>query len=492
MVALKSHASSGDAATQDGASVATGQLVDSQDRIRLRQLIQARSLDDALPLSDRLLSSAPDDVEILALAAMVQRQLNNCLAAVELMHKATRLRPGNKALWVSYSSDLLKIGRIEDAQAAFGEIDPERRADPDVQLLKSRIYYQQCEFEAATQTLVHLVTDHRDFAAAHMELAHALLMRGKWRAGWMEYETRYHLRSSRSLLPKFKIPHWDGKTLDDAVLLIADQGYGDCFQFCRYIPLVSERCGKVILVRSEPMARILDTVPGVAESYTQWRDVPRAGAYSTLSGLPRLFATRPHNIPDCRELLRIPEDANARWAEKVRHAAPTARLRIGVAWSGRLEFRDNFLRSVPIAAFEPLFEVAQAQFFSLQTGPLAEQANAFDMVNLTAELSDFAETAAEMQALDLIITSDTAIAHLAGTLGRPTWVLLAKAPDWRWGPDGCHSDWYWSVRLFRQDHTRSWNRVISAVKLALETILARPDPSKALEKFTVRRPQPGQ
>ena len=191
-------------------------------------------------------------------------------------------------------------------------------------------------------------------------------------------------------------------------------------------------------------------------------------------------------------MLCIPEDAEARWAEKIRHAAPTARLRIGVAWSGRLEFRDNFLRAVPVAVLEPLLETAEVRFFSLQTGPLAAQANAFNMVNLTAELSDFADTAAEMQALDLIITSDTAIAHLAGTLGKPTWVLLTKAPDWRWGPDGCHSDWYSSARLFRQGHTRSWDKVISAVKLALETILARPDPSKALEEFTVRRPQPGQ
>lgn len=438
---------------------------------QLRQLLESGELDAAREVVGALDISSANNINELLLGAIVCRRLNDIDKAVQLSYRAMRVEPGNIYLIIEYSNNLIKLGKLDEAEAVLEEVSDDLKQDKHYRLHLSKILYQKREYELTVRHLVNLVKQHPNFAAAHMELAHALLMHGKWFAGWQEYEWRYRMQKTQNALPKFRMPHWDGSADTPHILLIADQGYGDCFQFSRYIPLVAKRCHQVSLIRSKPIARLMDSISDVSFSYMNWHDTPRTTAYCTLSGLPRLFSPQPDTIPDCSGILKADKEDEERWARRLKEASKNAVLRVGVAWSGRVEFEDNPLRAVPFDEIEKLFDVSGIQFFSLQVGTPASQAIGKDIIDLSTELTDFAETAAVMEGLDLIITSDTAVAHLAGTLGRPTWVLLNYAPDWRWGSSGSSSPWYATMRLFRQDQTRSWGRVVSECKSLLNDIV---------------------
>jgi hypothetical protein len=256
--------------------------------------------------------------------------------------------------------------------------------------------------------------------------------------------------------------------------------------------MVRERCKRISLARSDPLARLFNiSVPWVDMSYTQWKDTPAASAYCALSSLPRFFATQPDTIPDNTGILRARDDDITRWKKQLDDMGTNPVLRIGLAWSGRLEFDTNFLRAVPFEILEPLLDIPGVEFYSLQVGAPSEQAKGKKITDLSLQLHDFAETAAVMEALDLVITSDTSIAHLAGALDRPTWVLLSYAPDWRWGAKGSSSPWYSGMQLFRQDQDRSWQSTVDKCKLALLNIINTEDPRASLAAATEENYQNG-
>lgn len=455
--------------------------IDQSKLANLKQFVHDKSPHEAIETAEKILTDQPHHVETLVYTAEAYRLLLDKNKAVQFMEKAIRLEPANLGMQIYYINDLLRIGRVDDAADAIEKLTPEHQNDPKILLLKSHVYYQRKDYKTATDIRVELIQKYPKFSVAHLELAHVLLMRGKWRAGWIEYEYRWNLPYTRDRIPKFKIPQWDGSTYHKSILLIGDQGYGDCFMFGRYIPLVARFCGEVKLIRSKPIARLMDTVEGVSAGYQQWQDVKYAEAYCTLSGLPRRLGTRPDSIPSCEHLLKVDEKDNQRWSKKISKATGEAKLSIGIAWTGRLDFLDNFLRAVPIENIESLLNVTEVRFFSLQVGDLAHQAEGRNMLDLSADFKDFTETAAAMNNLDLIITSDTSIAHLSGTLGRPTWAMVHYSPDWRWGSEGMHSDWYPATRVFRQNNKRSWEAVIDDCKRALGEILASDDPRTYLK-----------
>ncbi len=447
---------------------------------QLKQLLNSGDLDDAQRIIHSLDSSFVENVNILSLCAMVYRRLNNLNKAVEFSSRAVCIEPNNLSLAIDCSTDLLKLGKLDMAQTVLDDISKFWGNNASLLLHQSEIHYQNKDYKSATKILVNVIQQHPKFAAAHMELAHALLMDGKWHAGWLEYEWRYHLPKTQNIFPKFKMPHWDGSKNVPHILLIADQGFGDCFQFSRYIPLVAQRCERVTLIRSEPLARLFDSIPSISSSYIKWEDTPLTSAYCTLSGLPKLFSTRTDTIPMCEGILSASTKDLLRWKKRIHKSGNEPKLRIGIAWSGRIEFKNNYLRAVPFAELETLLDIPMVEFFSLQVGAPASDAKNKNITDLSTELTDFAETAAAMEALDLVITSDTSIAHLAGMLNRPTWVLLNYSPDWRWGPTGSISSWYPSMRLFRQNQTRNWKTVIDECKTALQNIMTTSSPLSAL------------
>jgi tetratricopeptide (TPR) repeat protein len=310
---------------------------------------------------------------------------------------------------------------------------------------------------------------------ANFNRGRLLLHLDRWAEGWEGYEWR--LKNKRQKRAFFRSVMWDGSPLPGKTLLLhAEQGFGDTIQFCRYAPLMAERGGTVVLAVQPPLRRLLSSLPGVAGCHdVGGGTVPPFDFLMPLASLPRLSQTTRATIPATQGYLRAPEEAVARWHARI--GAPGAGLRVGLAWSGNPEQSNDRNRSATLADFLPLIEVPDTRFYNLQVGPrvaeIAERGLGGRIVDLSPHLTDFTETAAAMTVLDLMITVDTSVAHLAGALGRPSWVALTFLPDWRYHRSGGDNPWYASQRLFRQPKRGDWASVVAEIDAALRQAAAR-------------------
>jgi hypothetical protein len=307
-----------------------------------------------------------------------------------------------------------------------------------------------------------------NFPDAHFGIAEASLLRGDFRRGWEEYQWRFRLANAPPLMPATDRPQWDGSPLPGGrLLLVADQGYGDVIQFARYIPWAAQRCPDIAVACSVELHPVIAQLAGAGILFDHWERRPEFAAYSPLSGLPRLAGTGLASIPGDTPYLRAAEPQRTAWAERLAALSPHPSRRIGVAWAGRPTHHNDRNRSTSLATFAPLAEIPGVTLFSLQKGPGQGQIGSYwgraPLFSLGPEIRDFADTMAVIEALDLVVTVDTAIAHLAGAMGKPAWVMLAYAPDWRWLLDRSDSAWYPSLRLFRQSADRRWEPVIERI-----------------------------
>ncbi|HEY1411559.1 MAG TPA: glycosyltransferase family 9 protein, partial [Rhodopila sp.] len=239
----------------------------------------------------------------------------------------------------------------------------------------------------------------------------------------------------------------------------------------------AERCQEVILGCSAEMGPLLANIPGVSQYCHRWTDVPGHAAHCRLSSLPYLFRTQPDSIPVPVPYLKAEPARIAYWKQRLDETLPAGVKRIGLAWTGRPTHPNDRRRSMPLAQLAPLAGAGQAAFVSIQKPmPARDQetlARFPGMTDLADDLTDFGETAALMENLDLIITVDTSMGHLAGALGKPCWILIPKAADWRWMLEREDSPWYPSVRLFRQQKPGAWDGPINRLRDALSQVLAR-------------------
>jgi hypothetical protein len=290
-------------------------------------------------------------------------------------------------------------------------------------------------------------------------LSWLLLRRGDWAAGWAEAgRAAGHL----GVTPR---PRWDGSPLGGrTIVLLGEDCFGDQLQFCRYAALVAARGGRVVLECREELAQLLETAPGVSEVVARGRELPDHDAWAPLLSLPGIFGTTGETIPAHVPYLAPDPSLVRTWAPAVRGDG----LRVGVAWSADQAHTTGRPRSMPLATLAPLARVPGVSLYSLQVGAAAEAADALagllPLTRLDPWLASFSDTAAAMVNLDLVITIDSAPAHLAGALGVPTWVLLPEPACWRWAPAKEASPWYPDVmRLFRQERMGDWAPVIARV-----------------------------
>ncbi len=308
-----------------------------------------------------------------------------------------------------------------------------------------------------------------DLAFAHGVLGMVLLLDGQWKEGWEEYEWR--LKVNPKLDPMDGRPKWQGEAAPSkTVLLCSEQGAGDTIQFLRFVPFVKARVGRVIIHCQDNLVRLAKTVAGADEVIPCSQPAPSCDAYALLASLPRLFGTTVENVPCAAPYLHVPAEAPNQLAFP---AESNKSLRVGLVWAGNPANQDDFFRSTTIERLAPLLATPDAQFFSLQVGPRAADLAHFKspqpIIDLTPRLGDFADTAAVLSRLDLIITVDTAVAHLAGALGKPVWVLLAHLPDWRWLLHGDSCVWYPTMRVFRQPAWEDWDTIVAqAAKMLVE------------------------
>jgi tetratricopeptide (TPR) repeat protein len=307
-------------------------------------------------------------------------------------------------------------------------------------------------------------------AQAQWGLAFAELSLANFETGWPLYEWRFRAFPSGR---HFDPPAWNGQFLDGRpILLYAEQGFGDTIQFVRYAPFVKNRGGSVIVECQPGLRHLLETVEGIDQVVGRGDPLPPFDCHASLMSLPRIF----NSVP-MRERFDIPylfpdSDATEKWRALLRRDLDPGFFRVGLTWAGNPGHRNDRKRSVPPEQFNSLADLDRVAWFALQKEARSQPELPFTA--LPAEIPDFAETAAAILNLDLIISVDTAVAHLAGALGKPVWTLLPHAPDWRWMMDREDTPWYPTMRLFRQPRRGDWAPVIETLRRELDNLTARP------------------
>jgi hypothetical protein len=326
--------------------------------------------------------------------------------------------------------------------------------------------------DESIEVLRHLIEVAPDYAEGHWNLSVALLASGAYQDGWREFEWRFR-KPSPVIERPFHQPRWDGAPLEGkTILLHAEQGFGDTIQFVRYVQLVAARGGRVIIeCQVAALRELLRFVAGVAEVVIAGEALPCFDYHLPLMSLPLLFGTTLDTIPDRVPYLSAPSDKIKQWRNLL---GTSVKKRVGLVWYAKQSQVLNRKRSCPLRMFAPLWSVPGIEFYTLQIGvgtdQLEEFSSEFEIVDLTAHINDFADTAAFMANLDLVITIDTAVAHLAGALGVKTWVVLPHVAEWRWLCKRSDSAWYPTMRLFRQPSPGDWASLMEDVTVALHSL----------------------
>jgi tetratricopeptide (TPR) repeat protein len=304
-----------------------------------------------------------------------------------------------------------------------------------------------------------------DFAPAHWNEGVALLLAGDMQAGWEKYEWRKRRYPHSFSSPPG--PQWDGGPLHGrTILVLAEQGMGDSIQFARYLPMLAQRGARVIVECSDSLVSLLGTIPGVATACARGRR-PAHDVWVDQMSLPRLFHTTLGSVPFPTAYLQANAALLAQWDRRLPQG-----IRVGLAWAGNPLHSNDARRSIPVADLAPIIKAGEGGLISLQVGERASDISHLPGVaNYSGLFTDWSQTAAAVAAMDLVITVDTAVAHLAGALGIPTWVMLPHAPDWRWMLNRTDTPWYSGMRLFRQSRPGDWTGVIEQVATALAGVM---------------------
>jgi tetratricopeptide (TPR) repeat protein len=437
---------------------------------RASALRQLKRFDEALDDCKKAieLGAVGDGENILGSIFYDLRRFDEAIAAfrrsIELDHSSA-IKRNNLAMALD------AVGDVEEAIAAASAAVNLKPNYAEGFNTLGTIHADQGQYDAAAAAFERAIRLFPDYALAHWNLSLILLLRGDYPGGWAEHEWRKGT-AVESRPRDFSQPRWEGGYLaGKTILLHHEQGFGDMLQFVRYAPLVAERGGRVIVSTAPDLTRLLREMPQISQ-VVDAGNLPEFDCHCPILSLPFAFKTQLDSIPADIPYLKAPAEAAARWREIL--PVKKDRLRIGLVWAGNPGRKLDQRRSLQPEQLAPLFEVGGAEFFSLQKGNPVSMISSFPQVNdPSGKLTDFAETAAAVENLDLVITVDTAVAHLAGALGKPVWVLLGFVPAWRWMLDRADSPWYSTMRLFRQPAMGDWNTPMEQVVLSLREIIGR-------------------
>ncbi len=418
---------------------------------------------EAAELYQRALAIDPQRYDIYNDLALMLTNIGNFGAAIEAFKRSLRLNPKCAKTIAGLGYLFESKGDFISASDAYRDaikLDPALTA---AYVDLGFILYGLGEVEEAADYFERLRAMQPDSAEATANLGIIHLLQGNFAAGWAEYEARRRvgIGEGRVLTQR----QWKGDPLDDArILLHAEQGFGDTLQFVRYVPLVAARGGKVVLEVQPALRRLLSRTDGAAQVMSRGEPLPEFAWQCPLPSLPLAFGTELSTVP-ARVPYVHPDPALVdKWRGKLQGNG----RRIGLVWGGNPEMQRDRLRSVPLDALMPILKVPGTAYYSLQVGSPSEQVKNLPadvrVIDLAPQLSDFADTAAVVANLDLVITVETSVAHLAGAMGRPLWIMLNKGCDWRWFLQREDSPWYPTARLFRQAAFGEWKDVVGRIE----------------------------
>ncbi|GAA5263908.1 hypothetical protein ACOSOMT5_P0328 [Acidiphilium sp. MT5] len=428
-------------------------------------------LDLAEDLAERVLRAAPNHAHVLHLSGIVAYRRGKIDLAIERMERSMELSPEVPV----YPRNMCEIyrgaGRLDDALRVAHraiELAPE---DSRAHFNHALIRYERLELNDALAAADRAIELDANFPEAHFERAEILLLAGQLTPGWESYEWRFKLKQAEGMLPKTDKPQWDGGPLPEGrLLIVADQGFGDCIQFGRYIPWLAERAPKPVLACSGDLVPILKQINGIGRIVTRWEATGDFDAYIPLSGLPRLAGTTIDTIPATIPYLHPDPAKIAAWRQQLDALTPRHKKRIGLVWAGRPTHKNDRKRTVKLRQFAPLFARPDIAIVTVQKGDRIDEVGQYfgpaPLVNLGPTIQDFTDTLAIMQSLDRLVTIDTSVAHLAGASGVATSLILPFAPDWRWLHGRDDTPWYPSIKLYRQQRPYDWSGVVE--RLAAE------------------------
>ncbi len=407
----------------------------------------------------RALAAQPDNVAVKQLLARCLCAQNRDAEAVPLLQQVVDEQPSLPAfneLGLALM-ELNRPGEAEDAFARATEINPDISAPWHNRGNAALDQHRPEDAIAAFDQAIRLMPDH---APSHVHRAQALLLSGRYKEGWEAYEARWALPDRLTLREGLTTPLWDGAPFAGRLLVYAEQGYGDSLQFARFLPVAAKRCGTVILDVPPPLHRLFASQGGGYNVTRQDMPLPDHDRRIPMMSLPRVLGITLENLPSPEAYLQPPDDIGV-WRDRL---ADARGLKVGLTWRAFAESRGSTHRSAPLEALAPLFKVPDIAWASLQKEtPQSDLPLPTNMRDMSPFLNDFADTASLIAQLDLVITVDTAVAHLAGALGRPVWVMLPHGGDWRWLMARSDSPWYRRARLYRQDGKRTWTPVVDAM-----------------------------
>jgi tetratricopeptide (TPR) repeat protein/precorrin-6B methylase 2 len=420
------------------------------------------------------LKFSPGNIDCLLNLSACDVGLGKGSSAEGYARRAIDISPESCPAWTNLGVALLLQDRLNDASDAFAEAERLRRVafdesdDDPPEIVNRGIALRLAGHaeEAIEYYEVHL--PNHPSVGAHGHYALALLTAGRFTEGWDQFEFRwmeYPLAAQRA---RYDRPAWNGQDLrGKTILLRCEQGAGDVFQFIRFAPVVKARGATVLLELRPGLGKIAETFPGVDSVFEHGKPSRDFDFYVDLMGLPRVLQTSLATIPAQVPYLTAPADRSARWRDRF---AVVGDLKVGLVWGGDPRHARDRQRSIPLDAFAPLARIEGTRWYSLQKGRTAELKESplnGAVVDLDKEIFEYADTAAIIENLDLVVAADTSVAHLAGALGKPAWVLLPFCADWRWMEEREESPWYPTMRLFRQTIAGDWSTVLGDMGAAM-------------------------
>jgi len=410
------------------------------------------------------------NVDALTHLAYALIDLHKADEAVEVCRAVVKLRAGNAVAHKNLGSALDHANRAGEAVEEFERALAIDRDYFEAYMGMARALRRAGRPMEAVASFERAAELRPELSEPKYLMAHPLLLAGDFARGWEMYEWRWKCRPFSDNAAARTQPAWDGsdphgKTL----LLLAEQGFGDAIQFIRYAPILAERGARLVLACAPALQSLFRALPGVELTVSRDLPLPVSDYRVPLMSLPRILGTTIETIPARIPYLRADEAKVETWKKKMGPGR-----NIGLAWAGNVRHEEDRFRSCPVEALRPLVEMPGATWHSLQkgvrstgTGDVVAEATTplgeLSIVDHSSELRDFSETAALIENLDLVICVDTAVAHLAGAMGKAVWLMLHDSPDWRWMLEREDSPWYPTMRIFRQENAGDWDGVVARV-----------------------------